>query len=178
MIYLFQSERLGFRPWTEADKPDFARLASNPLVMEFFPSVLSRSESDVWVDVMMAHHETHGVSFYVTETLADAAFIGFIGLAQTPVQAYFAPSLEVGWRLLPSAWGKGYATEGARRCLQYAFEELKAPEVHAITGVPNRRSERVMQKIGMHQRDNFLHPKLPEGHWLKEHVVYRALPTP
>jgi len=60
-----------------------------------------------------------------------------------------APAIEIGWRLLPKFWNQGLATEGAKRCLQFAFEELNIGEIYAVTSIHNKPSERVMQKIGM-----------------------------
>jgi len=48
-----------------------------------------------------------------------------IGLAFQEYKTKFTPAIDIGWRLKRSAWGKGYATEGAKRCLEYAFNELK-----------------------------------------------------
>lgn len=62
--------------------------------------------------------------------------IGFIGLAYQTYESDFTPATDIGWRLKSSAWGKGYATEGAKRCLQYAFEDLKLEKV--IQPVPNK----------------------------------------
>jgi ribosomal-protein-alanine N-acetyltransferase len=66
------------------------------------------------------------------------------------------------------------ATEGARGVLRYAFETLKLPEVIAITVPNNVRSRRVMEKIGMthHSELDFDHPRLPEGHPMRRHVLY------
>jgi ribosomal-protein-alanine N-acetyltransferase len=72
-------------------------------------------------------------------------------------------------------WGHGYATEGARASLHVAFGEAGLEEVVAMTTPANERSQRVMKKLGMHRdpSDDFDHPKLPEGHPLRRHVLYR-----
>jgi RimJ/RimL family protein N-acetyltransferase len=81
----------------------------------------------------------------------------------------------VGWRLSAIHWGKGLATEGAREMMRYAFGVLKLDDVVSFTVPANARSRRVMEKLGMKHdpEDDFDHPKLPEGHPLRRHVLYR-----
>ena len=80
-------------------------------------------------------------------------------------------------------WNKGLATEGARRAAQYAFESLGSTEIVSFTVPANLPSRRVMEKLGMTHDpvDDFDHPKLPQGHPLRRHVLYRlarpALPA-
>lgn len=72
-------------------------------------------------------------------------------------------------------WGKGYASEGAEASLKYGFNHLNLSEIVAFTPLQNRRSRAVMEGIGMHHypKNDFDHPKLPEGHLLRKHVLYR-----
>lgn len=83
------------------------------------------------------------------------------------------PCMEIGWRLKKSAWGNGYATEGALRCLDYCKEVLNCTTVHSITPVPNVKSEHVMQKIGMHKTGEFNYSGVEKGDWLERHVIYK-----
>jgi RimJ/RimL family protein N-acetyltransferase len=82
--------------------------------------------------------------------------------------------VEIGWRLDRGYWGCGYATEGASEALRFGFEELGLPEIVSFTAVINRRSEAVMQRLGM-LRDpaTFEHPRCPEGSSIRTHVLYR-----
>ena len=102
--------------------------------------------------------------------------MGFTGLAMPSFDAYFTPAVEVGWRLARSAWGKGYATEGARAALAFGFEEAGLVEIVSLTTATNTRSRAVMERIGMthNPNDDFDHPDLPEGHPLGRHVLYRV----
>ena len=79
------------------------------------------------------------------------------------------------WRLSWKNWGHGLATEAAQKVTQYGFETLGLPEILAITAKRNRRSRRVMEKLGMftNEDENFLHPQLEHNHPLSEHVLYR-----
>ena len=103
------------------------------------------------------------------------AFLGFIGLFVPEFDAHFTPAVEIGWRLASEHWGKGLAAEGARGALRYGFETLRLEEVVSFTAPANLRSRRVMEKLGMSHNpaDDFDHPRLPEGHALRRHVLYR-----
>ena len=88
---------------------------------------------------------------------------------------HFTPCVEIGWRLSSQAWNKGYATEAAKAVLKVGFEQFKLQEIVSFTVPENKRSMRVMTKIGM-KRDlnrDFDHPKVPDNHPLKRHVLYR-----
>lgn len=100
-------------------------------------------------------------------------FIGYVGFHNVPLEMSFAPAVEIGWRLHPDFWGKGYATEAATACLDYARRELKFKEIYSFTSLPNKRSERVMQKIGMSRVMEFGHPLVEPTHPLYKHILYK-----
>lgn len=170
--YLFTSERLGFRPWQESDLLPLARMNADPRVMEFFPSVLNEAECIAFITRMQQAFEKRQFCYFAVETLADPQVIGFIGICYHDYESPFNPAVDIGWRLIHEAWGKGYATEGAKRCLQYAFEEISLDKVVAIAPAINQRSINVMQKIGMQEKGDFLHPKLKEAPRLERCVWY------
>jgi RimJ/RimL family protein N-acetyltransferase len=104
-----------------------------------------------------------------------AEFIGYVGLAEPGFAAHFTPCVEIGWRLAFAQWGRGYAREAARAVLAHAASDLSLAEIVAFTAAGNHRSRRVMAAIGMTHdaSDDFDHPNLPAGHWLRPHVLYR-----
>ncbi len=170
-----KTERLILRPWHESDLEPFAKLNSDPRVMEYFPSVLSHKESNDLARRIIAKFEEQGWGLWAASVPGVADFIGFIGLSKPSFEAHFTPAVEVGWRLAFDHWGKGYATEGARGALQYGFDHLKLDEIVSFTTAQNMRSRHVMEKIGMahNPKDDFDHPKLSEGHPLRSLVLYR-----
>ena len=113
MAYLFTSERLGFRMWEESDFSFFEEMNANPEVMKHFPSILTEEESRGWFEKMFEHYEKHGYVYFLVEQLSDQTPIGFIGMAYQDYESICTPAVDIGWRLIPSVWGKGYATEGA-----------------------------------------------------------------
>jgi ribosomal-protein-alanine N-acetyltransferase len=144
-------------------------------VMEYFPQLLSRAESDAVVDRIDAHFERHGFGLWAVEVAGAAPFIGFVGLVEVPFEAHFTPSVEIGWRLAAAHWGQGYAREAARAALSFGFEQANLDAVVSMTAVDNKKSRRVMEAIGMRRdpADDFDHPRMPEGHRLRRHVLYR-----
>jgi len=148
---------------------------ADPRVMEHFPACLTREESDKLVDWVDAHFDKHGFGPFAAELRATGEFIGFVGLSIPAFQAHFTPCVEIGWRLAAAHWNQGLATEGARAVLEYALDTLGLPEVVSFTVPSNLASRRVMEKIGMthNPADDFDHPRLPEGHRLRRHVLYR-----
>ena len=172
---IIRTERLVLRQWNSEDLEPFASMNADPKVREFFPSLQTREESNHSVSFVSNHIEKLGWGLWAASLVETGDFIGFIGLQNVYFQAKFVPAVEIGWRLAFKYWGKGYATEGALACLRYGFETLKLHEIVSFTTVTNTKSRNVMQKIGMHHdsKDDFDHPKLPEGHPLRCHVLYR-----
>jgi RimJ/RimL family protein N-acetyltransferase len=163
------------RRWRAEDRIGFAKLNADPRVMEFFPGLMTREESDARADRIEAHFQEHGYGLWAVEIPGSAAFVGFIGLIVQRFQAHFTPAVEIGWRLHADHWNRGYATEGARAVLEFGFNLLNLEEIVSSTVPANLRSRRVMEKIGMTHspKDDFDHPLLTEGHPLRRHVLYR-----
>jgi RimJ/RimL family protein N-acetyltransferase len=172
-----QTPRLLLRTWRDLDLPAFAALNADPRVMEFFPKTLDRSESDAMAARIQDHFARHGFGLWAVEVPGVADFIGFVGLSVPQFEAHFTPCVETGWRLAVGHWGKGYATEAARAVLDFGFHTLSLQEIVSFTVPVNRRSQAVMERIGMARNplDDFDHPAVPEGHPLRRHVLYRTV---
>jgi RimJ/RimL family protein N-acetyltransferase len=148
---------------------------TDPRVMEHFPATLERAESDALAQRIRAHFAEHGFGLWAVEVPGQVEFAGFVGLSVPTFGAHFTPCVEVGWRLAAEHQGTGYATEGARAALACGFEALGLDEIVSFTVPANRRSRRVMEKLGMRRdpADDFDHPSLAPGHRLRRHVLYR-----
>lgn len=172
---MITTPRLLLRPWRDSDREPFAAMSADPEVMEFFPSLLTREESDDVIAHIQAHQKQHSFCFFAAEWIGHAPFIGFIGIHHVHFPARFTPAVEIGWRLARTYWDHGLATEGAQAVLNYGFRALNLEQIVSMAVPGNIRSRRVMEKIGM-RRDragDFDHPDLPEGHPLRRHVLYR-----
>src|SRR5213595_2374171 len=107
--------------------------------------------------------------------VCSSDLIGFVGLSIPGFAAHFTPCVEIGWRLAFDHWGRGYATEAARLVVAHRFGPLGLAAVVSFTAVANRRSQAVMERLGMRRdpAEDFDHPDLPESHPLRRHVLYR-----
>lgn len=170
--YIFKSERLGFRNWKEADLKEFAQLNADSEVMQHFPKPLTEKETAEFIQRLQRHYEKNGYNYFATEILESGELIGFIGLAFQEYKTDFTPAVDIGWRLKRSAWGKGFATEGAKKCLEFAFNELNLDKVISTCTVKNAKSEKVMNKIGMEKVREFKHPNLKDYPEYEDCVCY------
>jgi RimJ/RimL family protein N-acetyltransferase len=167
-----ETKRLVLRRWQHADREPFAELNGDPETLVFFPSTLTRDESDALVGRIEARFEEHGYGLWALEVKETGQFIGFTGLAPMPDDVPGAGGTEIGWRLARSAWHHGYATEAALAARDVAFTRVGLPELWSMTAVLNTPSQSVMRRIGMAEAARFGHPRVPDGSPLKPHVVY------
>lgn len=173
-ILTAETERLRLRQWRDEDLAPFRAMGADPRVMEFFPEPLDATASDAMATRIRGLIAERGWGFWAVELRATGEFIGFTGLHVPRADLPFAPCVEIGWRLAAAQWGRGYATEAARAALDIGFTAIGLEEIVSFTAVPNRRSQAVMERLGM-QRDplGFEHPAVAEGHALRPHVLYR-----
>lgn len=142
--------------------------------MTYYPKILSAEESTAMAQKMESLISERGWGFWAVERRDKNQFMGFVGLHKPTYDLPVTPCVEIGWRLAKEYWGHGYATEAANASLQVAFEQLNLSEVYAFASVANKKSQAVMQRIGMLDTlQNFEHPIIPENHPLREHVLYR-----
>lgn len=172
---MIKTERLILREWRDEDLPLIAAINGDPVAMRHFVAPLTREESDAAIERYRIHQEKYGCCMWAVEAPGVAPLIGVLGLARTGFDLPLATGTEIGWRLASAHWGKGYATEGARAALRFGFEQCDLSEIVSMTTLVNEPSWRVMERIGM-TRDlagDFDHPRVPDGHSLKRHILYR-----
>lgn len=176
MSAIIETPRLLLRNWQEDDRAFFHEINSDPEVMEFFPALRSREESDALMDRIVAMINDDSFGFYALQDKNTGDVVGFTGLMRTDLEPFMPKGvLEIGWRLAKRYWGKGYVTEAALASLAYAFNERGEDEVVSFAVHNNHRSTSVMQRIGMvnDPKRDFDHPKVPDSHpQLKRHVLY------
>lgn len=174
MIYL-ETDRLLLRDWRGDDLEPFAAMNADEKVMKFYPATINREESDTLAMRLQQDMDAIGFGLYAVEVKSAGNFIGYVGISEVRFPADFAPALEIGWRLAAESWGHGYATEAAKACMAHAFSEFGFPDLVSFTTRRNTKSIAVMERIGMvrNPADDFEHPRLPTGHPLRPHVLYR-----
>ncbi len=168
-----KTKRLILRQWKVEDLIPFAKMNSDPRVMEFFPSTLSKEKSDELVKKIQLELQEKDYGLWAVGVINVASFIGFIGLHYQDFKASFTPCIEIAWRLAFDFWNKGYATEGAKTVIDYAFNTLNLKEIVSLTSINNLRSRKVMKKLHMthNSKEDFHHPKVPLN--FPVHVLYR-----
>jgi RimJ/RimL family protein N-acetyltransferase len=175
-VLQLETSRLTLRRWQEDDRVAFAEMNADPVVMHYFEAPFTREQSDEAIDRYLAAFDRDGFSFFAATVRETGDFAGTIGLQimRFAVPNLPQPAVEIGWRLTQAAQGKGFATEGARAIVDFAFNQLGLNEVVAITALPNRASRHVMDKLGMTHRPelDFDHPRVPAGHQYQRHTLY------
>jgi RimJ/RimL family protein N-acetyltransferase len=143
-----QTERLRLRRYRKDDVENALRLMSDPRVMRYYPELLDRAGATRMIDNALRAYEKRGYSVLVVENREDGAFLGHVGLLHWD-DVDGREDVEVAYMLVPEAWGHGYATEAARACRDWAFENLDPDRVVSFIAVENEPSMRVAERNGM-----------------------------
>ena len=151
---------------------------ADPRVMEFFPQMFTPEQSRAAFERLKNGIEERGWGLWAVDI--NGEFAGFTGLAEPTFQAPFTPCVEIGWRFHRQFWGQGYALEAARLALRFGFANLRLQEIVSFTARINKRSQGLMQRLGMtaSPKDDFQHPKIPQGHPVRDHVFYHIANSP
>jgi RimJ/RimL family protein N-acetyltransferase len=167
------SPHVTLRQWRDDDLDAFAEMNADPEVMRHMPAPLSREESLATLERLRAGIAERGWGLWAVDVEGELA--GWTGLNSPTWTAHFTPCVEVGWRLRRKFWGRGIATAAARDAVRYGFEKLNLTELVSFTVLANERSWHVMERLGFTRdvADDFDHPRLPEGHALRRHILYR-----
>ena len=167
--------RLRLRAWREADLAPFAEMNTDRRVMRLLQGPMTKEESGASLGRIQDVWRARGWGLFVVERREDLSFVGFCGPAPVTFSAAFEPKVEIGWRLAHHHWGNGYATEAARRVLDWLFDDLAGPEVVTFTRQENHRSQAVIQRLGMRPEpeSDFDLASPPRGEGGSRHVFYR-----
>lgn len=173
MEYILTTNRLGLRNWKRSDEAPFIEMGKDTEVMKHFPGVMSDSESRDLIRRLSEHYQEYGYTYFAVDELETAEFVGFTGLKNQVWESEYTPCVDMGWRLKRAAWGKGFATEAARACLEAAWSKFGLKEVLAFATDTNIASQRVMQKIGMEHIGKVQHPVIEGDSRFRHCEVYK-----
>ncbi|HEX7943942.1 MAG TPA: GNAT family N-acetyltransferase, partial [Phenylobacterium sp.] len=139
---MIETERLILRAYRDEDREAFAEINGHPEVGAWLAGVQTREESDAMMDRIGAHIAEHGFGFFAAERKTDRRLVGAIGMMVAgPNGPLPEGDVELAWRLHPDVHGSGLATEGAAAVRDWAFANLDAPQLVAITAETNLRSQ-------------------------------------
>ncbi|MHA7058933.1 GNAT family N-acetyltransferase [Aquimarina sp. M1] len=173
--YIFKSKRLGFRNWTLDDLAPMAAMNDDDDVMEFFPYKPSEVETKEFILRMQEQYAKYGFCYFAVDILESKTFIGFIGLSEQAYLVNKSTFVDIGWRLKKSVWNLGFATEGAKACLDFGFRTIGLNDIYSVAPAVNIKSELIMKKIGMKKVKTFKHPKLLNDKRLVNCVLYHKI---
>ena len=171
---ILETDRLILRNLQESDLPALIALNQDPEVMQYFPKPYSQAESLRLYQGIQDEVKAYGYSLWAVEEKSSQEFIGLVGLHHSDLRIFAGnEAVEIGWRLRKEFWNRGYATEAAQACLDFAFQQTGLSEVYSFTSLLNLPSQKVMQKLGMEFVKEFDNEKVPVDSPLYRHVLYR-----
>ena len=160
MKFHFETERLILRDLCEADINHMYELDSNPLVHQYLGNkpIHSIEQAEICISNVKQQYKDNGIGRWATIEKSSGNFIGWSGLKfVTSVENNRSHFYDVGYRLLPKYWGKGYATEACKASLKYAFEIMNLNEVIGACHEENKASRRVLEKCGLSFKENYIY---------------------
>ena len=141
-----ETERLLLREWRQTDLDAFAVLNSDVEVMKYLNNGKPKTRDESWLEMAIyaGHWSLLGFGLWAIEEKVTGNFIGRIGLLNPEGW----PGVEIAWTLMRSRWGQGFATEGARAAIQYAFSNLELDHLVSLIDPDNIASIRVAERLG------------------------------
>ena len=157
---VLETERLVLRPLTLDDFEDFAAMQAEPQVVQFITAdgkPMSRFGAWQALSSIVGHWQLRGYGLFGAFERASGAFVGRVG----PWYPEGWPDLEIGWTLRSAYWGRGYASEAAAKCIEFAFERLDRKHLISLIDPANTRSVRVAERVGERLERDVELPHLP-----------------
>jgi RimJ/RimL family protein N-acetyltransferase len=140
-----ETERLLLRQWKLEDFETYEKMCADEEIMRYIGGkTLTRIEAWRHMAYLVGHWELLGYGHFAVEEKASGRFAGRIGFLNPAGW----PGFEIGWTLAREFWGKGYATEGARRALDFAFKELDRSHIISLIHPENKGSISVAERLG------------------------------
>lgn len=161
-IYI-ETNRLILREFIDDDVEGLFELDSNPIVHKYLGNkpVKDKTESFKYIQDCKLKYPKHGMCRLAVIEKESNAFIGWSGLRFIDDYTFngYTNFYDVGYRLIPNFWGKGYATESGIAAVKYGFETLKLNTIYGITELKNEASHKALLKIGLDYIEDFKYKK-------------------
>ena len=147
VLKIIETNRLYLRELVLEDKEELSRVLSDPESMQFYPEPFSKDKVEKWIQWNIDNYKKFNHGLWAVILKDGEKFIGDCGITMQIIEKETVP--EIGFHIIKDYWKKGYATEAAIACKEYAFEVLKYPQIFSYTTVKNIPSLKVAEKIGM-----------------------------
>ena len=144
---LFETDRLILRLITQADFDDWCKILSDEETMKHYPAPYDAAGVQRWIDWTLNNYSRYGFGLWAVILKETGEFIGDCGITMQNIHGQMLP--EIGYHFHKAHWRKGYASEAARKCMEYAFETLHFPAVYSYMTSTNAASYGVALKNGM-----------------------------
>lgn len=169
MHVVIETKRLLLRTFTINDTRLIYELNNDRNVTRYTYDLIKdpAQAKDVLEQSILPQYALYNHGRWAVHIKTNLEFIGWCGLKYR----FERNEVDLGYRFVASAWGRGYATEAAYACLRYGFEKLNMPKIVGRAVPENAGSCRVLEKIGM----NFVREELVDGHWAKTYELSNPL---
>lgn len=147
MDIVFETHRLFFRKFTADDAMLLFALNNNPEVIKYVhePPTTEENAVEIINNIIVPQYLQNNFGRWAVHTKADKEFIGWCGLKKTPQHLY----PDLGYRFFQKYWGQGYATEAAKRTIEYGLKVLQLEGIFAAAHIDNIASQKVLEKCGL-----------------------------
>jgi RimJ/RimL family protein N-acetyltransferase len=144
---VIETERLYLRELRMEDAKALGKVLSDPEAMQFYPEPFNQKKIEKWIQWNIDNYKTYNHGLWAVILKDGEEFIGDCGITMQEIDGEVVP--EIGFHIIKEYWNKGYATEAANACKDYAFDVLHYPKVFSYTILRNIPSQKVAEKIGM-----------------------------
>lgn len=158
MNIIIETERFILRELLPSDDERMFRLDSNPNVHRFLGNnpVISIEESRKYIANIRNQYLENEIGRYAVILKETNEFIGWCGIKYiTEPENGHVNFHEIGYRFIEEYWGKGYGYESAKAWLDYGFKTMKIQTIYASANIENSGSRKILEKIGMHQKNEY-----------------------
>ena len=142
-----ETARLRLREFKPQDVDALQAVLGDPVAMQFYPAAFDRLGVEDWIKRNLERYARDGFGLWAVLLKDSNELIGDCGCIVQDVEG--RSEIEVGYHVRRDLWGKGYATEAARACIEYAFSRLGAERVISMIRPENLQSRRVAEKNGL-----------------------------
>jgi len=162
MTHLIETKNLTLREFKDTDVTNIYKLDSNEEVHKYLGKkpIKTLKEAEEIVSFFHQQSKERGIGRFATIEKSSGKFIGWVGLKlnldEKEMLNGYTNFIDIGYRLLPSFWRKGYATEASLASIEYGFKKLKYNVIYGAADVDNIGSNKVLNKIGLGFKNEFM----------------------
>ena len=153
LLVIVETKRLILRELREDDKENLAKVLSDPISMQYYNHPFNEHEVEEWINWNIENYATYNCGLWAVILKEDGTFLGDCGITMQNIDGEILP--EIGFHIIKEYCNKGYASEAAKACMEYAFDVLGFEQIYSYSTIDNLPSQKVAAKIGMKQHKVF-----------------------